>query len=74
MAQISTLTGHLTAVDKRACAWMIDNGCDSCRSKRKRYALTCGGDTYRVHITSNETDDWGRLTERVHVATFAAKP
>lgn len=76
--QISTRSGHLTATDKRAIAYMLDNGMTDAQTKRKRYALTpdtesTEANAWRVLITAPARDDWGRPYTERHRAAFTAR-
>jgi len=76
--QISTRSGHLTATDKRAIAYMLDNGMTEARTKRKTFALTRDTDAaeanaWRVLITTPVRDDWGRPYTERHRAAFTAR-
>lgn len=62
--------GHLTATDRRALAYMRDNGVDACATKRIRYSLTQDGDVFTLTATRNEADDWGRTVARTDRTTF----
>ena len=67
---------HLTAVNRRDISYMLANGMTDGKTRAGiRYTITPGEspDTYRVRIARNESDDWGRMRERVHVATFTAR-
>lgn len=69
--------GHLTAANKRDISHMLANGMTDAKSRAGiRYALTkddAAPDAWQVRITRNESDDWGRMSERSHRASFTAK-
>lgn len=67
---IRTLTGHLTATNKRHISAMFDAERMAARINRTTYYITPDGDTYKVAITRRESDDWGTMRDRTHSATF----
>lgn len=68
---------HLTAANKRDISQMLANGMTHASTRAGiRYAIThddAEPDAYQVRITRNESDDWGRMSERSHRASFTAK-
>lgn len=69
--------GHLTAANKRDISYMLANGMTDGKTRAGiRYTLA-EDDTelnaWHVRIARNESDDWGRMRERVSRVTFTAK-
>ena len=74
--RITVTGGHLTAVNRRDISYMLANGMTEGETRAGiRYTLMEGETltSHRVRIARNESDDWGRVSERVHSATFTAK-
>lgn len=75
--RISVTSGHLTAANKRDISYMLANGMTEGKTRAGiAYALEkddSAPDAYRVRIARNESDDWGRMRERVSRASFTAK-
>ena len=67
---IRTLTGHLTATNKRHISAMFDVNRLEAKVNRITYRITEENGTYTVKISRNESDDWGRMRERTNTATF----
>lgn len=68
------IKGHLTATDRQAVAYMIDNGVDHCASPRISWSMVRDADApvATVTATRKERDDWGRPVTRRSVAVIAA--
>lgn len=67
---IRTLTGHLTATNKRHISAMFDVNRLEAKINRLTYRITEGDGAYSVKISHNESDDWGVMRERTSTATF----
>lgn len=69
--------GHLTAANRRDISHMLAEGMASGKTRAGiAYALTkddSAPDAWHVRISRNESDDWGRMRERVNRVTFTAK-
>lgn len=70
--KIQTLTGHLTATNKAHLRQMLKQNMLTAESPKIRYSLAPGAETgtYRVEISSRESDDWGRMRRVSHFASF----
>ena len=55
---------HLTALDRRALAFMKANNATTARSKRKTWTLEQIDGRAILRTRWTETDDWGRRIER----------
>ena len=67
---IHTLTGHLTATNKRHISAMFDVNRLEAKVNSITYRITEENGIYTVRISRNESDDWGRMRERTSTATF----
>lgn len=67
---IRTLTGHLTATNKRHISAMFDVNRLEAKVNRITYRITEENGIYAVRISRIESDDWGRMRERTSTATF----
>lgn len=67
---IRTLSGHLTATNKRHISAMFDVNRLEAKINRITYRITEEGGVHIVKISRNESDDWGRMRERTDSATF----
>lgn len=67
---IRTLTGHLTATNKRHISAMFDVNRLEAKVNRITYRIAAENGSYTVRISRNESDDWGRMRERTSSATF----
>ena len=67
---IRTLTGHLTATNKRHISAMFDVNRLEAKVNRITYRIGEESGIYTVRISRNEADDWGRMRERTNTATF----
>lgn len=67
---IRTLTGHLTATNKRHITAMLDVNRLEAKVNRITYRITEENGNYTVRISRNESDDWGKMRERTSTATF----
>ena len=67
---IHTLTGHLTATNKRHISAMFDVNRLEAKVNSITYRITEENGIYTVRISRNESDDWGRVRERTNAATF----
>ena len=67
---IRTLSGHLTATNKRHISAMFDVNRLEAKINRITYRVSEEAGTYTVKISQNESDDWGKMRERTSTATF----
>lgn len=67
---IRTLSGHLTATNKRHISAMFDVNRLEAKINRTTYRVSEEDGIYTVKISRNESDDWGRMRERTSTATF----
>lgn len=67
---IRTLSGHLTATNKRHISAMFDVNRLEAKINRITYRVSKESEIYTVKISRNESDDWGRMRERTSTATF----
>ena len=67
---IRTLTGHLTATNKRHISAMFDVNRLEAKVNSITYRIGEESGIYTVRISRNESDDWGRMRERTSTATF----
>lgn len=67
---IRTLTGHITATNKRHVSAMFDVNRLEAKVNSITYRITEENGIYTVRISRNESDDWGRMRERTSTATF----
>lgn len=67
---IRTLTGHLTATNKRHISAMFDANLLDAKINRFTYRISEKDGTYTVKISQNESDDYGKMRERTSTATF----
>lgn len=67
---IRTLSGHLTATNKRHISAMFDVNRLEAKVNRITYRIAEENGTYTVKISQNESDDWGRMRERTSTAEF----
>ena len=67
---IRTLTGHITATNKRHISAMFDVNRLEAKVNSITYRITEENGIYTVRSSSNESDDWGRMRERTSTATF----
>jgi hypothetical protein len=67
---IRTITGHLTATNKRHISAMFDVNRLEAKVNRITYRITEESGIYTVRISRNESDDWGRMRESTSTATF----
>lgn len=75
MKGIKTLSGHLTATNKRILLTMLDKGMMSARTPKIRYYITEGlNGIYRVVTIQNELRDCGVMGERQSMADFTLTP
>ena len=65
-----TLTGHLTTTNKRHISAMFDVNRLEAKINRITYRVIKEAEIYTVKISRNESDDWGKMRERTHSATF----
>lgn len=70
--KIQTLTGHLTATNKAHLRQMIAQGLLAAESPKIRYSIAPGAEegTYRVEVSSRESDSYGRVRRVSHFASF----
>lgn len=70
--KIQTLTGHLTATNKTHLRQMIEQNMLTAESPKIRYSIAPGAEegTYRVEISSRESDGYGRVRRVSHFASF----
>lgn len=68
--KITTLTGHLTAVNKRAIAEMLKRGMTDAKVNRITYHITGENPEYTVRTEQNSTNDWGTPIIDKSKATF----
>lgn len=70
--KIQTLTGHLTATNKTHLRQMLEQNMLAAESPKIRYSLAPGGEegTYRVEISSRESDSYGRVRRVSHFSSF----
>ena len=63
------LSGHLTQHDRRVLAYMLAHSLTTASSKRKTYELQSTEPGRAVLVKRhNETDDWGRVVQRLFKA------
>lgn len=67
---IRTLTGHLTATNKRHISAMFDVNRLEAKINRITYRVSEESGTYTVKISRNESNDYGEIRERTSTATF----
>lgn len=67
---IRTLSGHLTATNKRHISAMFDVNRLNAKINRITYRVSEEAEIYTVKISRNESDNWGRMRERTSTATF----
>ncbi len=67
---IRTLTGHLTATNKRHISAIFDVNRLEAKVNRITYRIAEENGIYTVRISRNEADDWGVMRERTSTATF----
>lgn len=67
---IRTLTGHLTATNKRHISAIFDANQLEAKVNRTTYRISEENGIYSVRISQNESDDWGRMRERADTAMF----
>ena len=67
---IRTLSGHLTATNKRHISAIFDVNRLEAKVNRIAYRISEENGIYTVKISCNESDDWGRMRERTSTATF----
>lgn len=67
---IRTLTGHLTATNKRHISAMFDVNRLEAKINRITYRVSKEVEIFTVKISRNESDGWGKMRERTHSATF----
>ena len=67
---IRTLTGHLTATNKRHISAMFDVNRLEAKVNSITYRIGEENGIYTVRISRNESDDWGRMRERTSTASF----
>lgn len=68
--KIHTLTGHLTATEKRIITHLIQTGNEAGKSARVTVRISREGDVYTAKTTRNESNDWGEMRERTYTSTF----
>ena len=67
---IRTLSGHLTASNKRHISAIFDVNRMEAKINRITYRISEENGIYTVKISRNESDDWGKMRERTSTATF----
>lgn len=67
---IRTLTGHLTATNKRHISAMFDVNRLEAKINRFTYRVSEENGTYTVKISQNESNDYGKMRERISTASF----
>lgn len=67
---IRTLSGHLTATNKRHISAMFDVNRLEAKINRITYRIREESGIYTVKISQNESDDYGKIRERTSTATF----
>ena len=71
IAGVSTLSGHLTAANKKAISQMLARGITAARTPRICYYLVSEeSGVHKVVIEWNESNDWGAVVKRRSSATF----
>lgn len=69
--KIKTLTGHLTALDKKAIDWMFKNNETSASSKKKQFSLLeIEKSVYKLIVNYNEKDMWNNMVQRKEIVKF----
>lgn len=71
---IKTLTGHLTATNKRHIEQMIRANMFAAKSPRIAYYLFHTGPVWRVECRTREDNGYGTMVTRKHFATFEHSP
>lgn len=71
--KIKTLTGHLTALEKRIISHLIQTGNEAGKSARVTVRISREGDVYKAITTRNESNDWGKMRPVNHTATFEVR-
>jgi hypothetical protein len=77
MQGIKTLSGHLTATNKRVILSMLNQGMLSAKTPKIRYYVTVpadGGTVYSVSTVQNEGNGYGGMLEHRYSATFTVTP
>ena len=67
---IRTLSGHLTATNKRHISAMFDVNRLEAKINHVTYRISEEAGTYTVKISQNESNDYGKMRERTSTATF----
>ena len=70
---ISTVSGHLTAANKKAISQMLAMGITEGHTPKISYKLENKGDVWEVVTSQKETNDYGKPFTRQHRATFTAR-
>jgi phage antirepressor YoqD-like protein len=71
MNNIKTLSGHLTALDKKAIKLLLVSKTFHAKVNRKIYKIEAiDGDLFKVKATHNESNDYGVMVKRVYISTF----
>lgn len=64
---------HLTATEKKAIVAIIQAGLDAGKVGKKTYRISKTENGYKVVITENQTNMFGKMVEVSHSATFELK-